>query len=319
MTGREVITKTVRFEGPDRLGRSFPEGYGDDFFWTGMIPSVDHRPSAGVDEWGAVWENIGVCALGEVKDFPLKDWSDLDSLQIPDVKDPNRWQELKRARELAGDRFILAGGVSLYERPHFLRGLDNLWIDILAEPDHLERLLDILVEMNLYAVEQYAQAGVNGLIWCDDWGLQERLMIHPRDWRRLWKERYARVNRAAHDAGILTFLHSCGYIVDILDDLIEAGLDVIQMDQQMNMGLELLGERFGGRITFWCPVDIQAVMAKGDLDEIRQYCHELVRHLGRPNGGFLPKWYPDPKGAGHSDEAVAAMCEEFLKIPVAGD
>ena len=72
--------------------------------------------------------------------------------------------------------------------------------------------------------------------------------------------------------------------------------------------------RFAGRIAFWCPVDIQATMAHGTLDEIRAYCHKLVTHLGTDKGGFLPTWYADPAGAGHRREAVDAMCREFLAI-----
>jgi hypothetical protein len=151
-------------------------------------------------------------------------------------------------------------------------------------------------------------------MWCDVWGLQNNLMIPPEAWHEIWRPRYERVYRAAHDAGLLTFLHSCGNITAILDDLIEIGLDVIQMDQQENMGLDNLGRRFGGRITFWSPVDIQATMAHGSLDEIRQYCHEMVNTLGRPEGGFMVRWYDDPAGAGHRGEAVAAMSEEFLNL-----
>ena len=109
-------------------------------------------------------------------------------------------------------------------------------------------------------------------------------------------------------------MHSCGYIVDILDDLIEVGLDVIHMDQQQNMGLEVLGRRFGGRLTFFAPVDIQNTMVHGTLDEIRAYCRDMVRQLGRPEGGFIPRWYSDPAGAGHRQEAIDAMCQEFLRL-----
>lgn len=139
-------------------------------------------------------------------------------------------------------------------------------------------------------------------------------MISPDKWREIWKPRYARVFGACHDAGLITLMHSCGYIVDILDDLIEAGLDVIQMDQQENMGLEVLGNRFGGRICFWCPVDIQNMMCRGSLDDIRAYCRKLASLLGRDNGGYIAKWYADPVGAGHSEEAIQAMCEEFMQI-----
>jgi len=314
MTSRERVMRTIRFEKPDRLPIDFPEKFGTDFAGAGMDPSPDARPPSGVDEWGAVWKNLGNTTLGEVEVFPLKDWDDFDKLSIPDIHDPKRWKGLEGARERAGDKFLLCGGISIYERVHFIRGLENTWMDIYTAPDELGRLIDILVEMNLVAIEKYAAAGADGLIFCDDWGLQKSLMISPDAWRAIWKERYARIWRAAHDAGMLTFLHSCGHIVEILDDMIEAGLDVIQMDQQENMGLELLGERFGGRITFWSPVDIQQTMVNGTLDDIRAYCRKMVEHLGRPEGGFMPRWYGDPVSAGHRPEAVDAMCEEFLKI-----
>jgi len=314
MTPREVVQRTVRFEGPDRLPYALPDEYGSDFAGVGMTPSPDARPKRGIDEWGCEWANIGISNLGEVKTPALTRWEDWERLTIPDIREPGRWRKLEGARDRAGDRFLMASGISLYERAHFLRGLENLWVDLYERPEELGRLLDRLVDMNLYAIERYAAAGADGYIWCDDWGLQTRLMISPDSWRALWKPRYARVYQAAHDAGLLTFLHSCGDIVEILDDFIEIGLDVIQMDQQENMGVDRLGKRFGGRITFWCPVDIQGTMAHGSLDEIRSYCRHMVETLGRPNGGFIAKWYGDPDAVGHTPEAIAAMSEEFLKI-----
>jgi uroporphyrinogen decarboxylase len=314
MTSKEVVIKTIKFQNPDRFAFDLPEPYPNDFAWVGMKPSPDERPPNGPDEWGSIWENIGISDLGEVKKPVLMDWNDLKKLKIPDIKDPKRWKVLDRAREKAGDKFLVSFGLSLYERPHFIRGMQNLWTDIYTNPSELEQLLDIQVEMNLYAIERFAKAGADGYFFCDDWGLQNSLMISPDAWRQFWKPRYQKVYSAAHKAGLLTFLHSCGYIVDILDDLIEEGLDVIQMDQQENMGLELLGKRFGGRITFFNPVDIQNTMARGNPVEIKNYCHEMAKHLAKHNGGFIPKWYPDPKGAGHSQEAIKAMCEEFLKI-----
>ena len=314
MSPKDVVCRTVRFQGADRIPYDLPQEWGSDFALVGMDPSPDARPSTGVDEWGTVWENISICNLGQVKEYPLKDWGAWDKLSVPDIRDPRRWWALAGARERAGDRFLMGLGISIYERAHFVRGLDNVWIDIHEAPGELGRLLDVLVDMNLYAIERYSQAGADGYMFCDDWGLQDRLMISPKSWRELWKPRYARIYKAAHDAGLLTFLHSCGNIVDILDDFIEIGLDVIQMDQQENMGLDLLGERFGGRITFWCPVDIQRTMVYGTLEDIRAYCRRMVKALGRPEGGFIAMWYSDPAGAGHRQEALDAMCDEFLKI-----
>ena len=139
--------------------------------------------------------------------------------------------------------------------------------------------------MNLSVIRRYQKLGVNGFFMGDNWGLQDRLMIAPASWRQFWKPAYARIFAAAHEAGMLTTLHSCGHIVAILDNLIEIGLDMIHMDQQQNMGLELLGEHFGGRITFFSPVDIQKGM-QGSLDEIRPYAADGGPGAG-PAGGRL--------------------------------
>ncbi|MGC9347480.1 MAG: uroporphyrinogen decarboxylase family protein [Anaerolineae bacterium] len=317
MTPREIVIRTIRFEGAERIPYDLPEPYGTDFAHVGMTPSPDARPKQGVDEWGSVWKNIGVSNLGEVKDFPLKDWRQWDELSIPDIREERRWSDLEGARERAGDKYLIGGGISLYERTHFIRGLENVWADIHLAPEKLGWLIDVLVDMNLYAIERYVEAGVDGYMFCDDWGLQNRLMISPESWRKIWKPRYARVYGAAHDAGLQTLLHSCGDITSILDDLIEIGLDVVQMDQQENMGLERLGREFGGRITFWCPVDIQQTMVRGSLDEIRAYARRMVSLLGRPEGGFMAQWYADPAGAGHRQEAIEAMCEEFVRLSTA--
>jgi len=88
----------------------------------------------------------------------------------------------------------------------------------------------------------------------------------------------------------------------------------MEMHQQENMGLKYLGKHFKGRITFFSPVDIQSVMPYGSPGEIKAYCHEMSRTLGTKSGGFIPQWYADPVGAGHTMENVGIMCREFLKI-----
>jgi len=326
MTSREMVIRTIKFEGPDRLPYDFPLKYGSDFANVGELMDRSRKEFTDVnspseyimewtDEWGTVWQRLGQTVRGEAKKYPLESWDDLKSYKFPDFNDPHRWEGLEKVKEQAGDMFLLGNGIEIYERVHFLRGLENTWVDIYEEPELLEYLLDKLVDVNLNIIRRYGQAEVNGFISCDDWGLQDRLMISPKVWRKIWKPRYARMYEAAHKAGMFTFLHSCGYIVDILDDLIEIGLDVIHMDQQENMGLELLSQRFSGRITFFSPVDIQNTMARGNLDEIRAYCHKMSKLLGRlPDGGFIPRWYTDPVGVDHRPEAIDAMCDEFLKI-----
>ncbi len=313
VNSKEVVKATLQFKYPDRLAVDFPTEYGTDFKFINMRANPDYRPSKGKDEWNAVWDNIGISKLGEVKEFPLKSWDDFESMHIPDVTEDKRWEGVKENIENHKDKFTMGVGIPIYERVHFLRGLENTWIDIYENTDYLCQLIDILTDMNVHIVERFARYGVDSLIFADDWGLQNSLMISPDKWREIWKPRYKRIYKAAHDNNMYTILHSCGDIRSILDDLIDAGLDCIQMDQQQNMGLEYLG-KYKDRITFFCPVDIQNIFVKGSLDEIRRYCHTMFHALGSKKGGFMPKWYSDPVGAGHRREAIDAMCQEFLKI-----
>ncbi len=116
MTPREVVQRTIRFEGAERLPYDLPEPHGSDFYHVSMWPSPDSRPGSGPDEWGSLWHNIGISRHGEVKQPVLADWSQWDSLKIPDIRDSERWHHLEQARATAGDKFLLGTGISLYER-----------------------------------------------------------------------------------------------------------------------------------------------------------------------------------------------------------
>jgi uroporphyrinogen-III decarboxylase len=312
VSGREAVKKTLRFENPGRYAVNFPEPYGNDFTYAPIHNHPEHRPRRGCDAWGCVWECYENTSIGEVKDSPIKSWEDFGRLSIPDLAADEIWEPLKGACDAARGQYLLGSGVSLFTRYHYLRGLENTWCDVLTEPDNLRMLIKLLADMNLRLIERFAHYGVDGIMLADDWGLQDRLMVNPRDWRAYWLPEYERIIQAAHQMDMDFFIHSCGYIIDILGDWVRAGLDAIHMDQQQNMGLERLGALFKGKITFYAPVDIQHVMPTATPDEVRAYCRLMGRHLGIKEGGFIPTWYSDPKSVGHTQVNIEAMCEEFL-------
>ena len=318
MTSREIVRRAVLFEGPPRIAHALPEPWQNDFLNVSPAPHPDFEPTRpGEDEWGCVWEKVGAddASMGQVKHHPLEDYAQLSDYPFPDYREPRRYDPVRKA--VSGneeEKFVLAGiPFSLNHRTDYLRGFENLMMDPYVHPRDLERLLDLQTEIALDAVERLAECGVDGIISADDWGLQDRVMMAPEIFRRFFKPRYARVYGRARELGLLTFLHSCGHITEILDDFIDAGLQVIQMDQQENMGVERLAERFGGRLAFWCPVDIQATMIHGSLDEIRAYARRLVEAYGRFGGGFISKWYPSPKAVHHTEDRIQAMAEAFTE------
>lgn len=193
MTSREIVRRSIAFANPERVARTLPPPYGNDAGGISMTPSPDTRPRGhgGIDEWGAVWENIGISAMGEVKHVPLERWEDWDQLRIPDVLAPNRWKTLQEHTFTPSeqDQYRIAYGMSLYERIHFIRGLENTWTDIYLYPEQLHRLIDLLMEMNLKAIERYQGFQPDAYMFCDDWGLQDKLMIAPDSWREILETR----------------------------------------------------------------------------------------------------------------------------------
>ena len=72
-----------------------------------------------------------------------------------------------------------------------------------------------------------------------------------------------------------------------MEDLIEIGVDCLQFDQPNLMGTDNLAERFGGRICFYCPVDMQTTMVNGTLEDIELDARRLMFRLGNYGGGFI--------------------------------
>lgn len=317
MTSREIVIRAMNFQSPERVACDLPDPWGTDFVWVGLEPDPNWRPKVeGEDEWGCVWQKLpGDKTLGQVKIHPLEDYGALDNYRFPNYDLPARYEKIRvKIKENHEQKFVLAGiPLSLIHRLRYLRGDGPAWMDPYDHPQELSRLLDIMADIAVKAIRHLANTGVDGIISCDDWGFQDRPMVSPSIFREFFKPRYKRVYQVAHQFGMFTFLHSCGHIMELLDDFIESELDVIQMDQQENMGVENLSNRFGGRLCFWCPVDIQQTMIKGTLEDIRAYARHLIDSFGRFNGGFISKWYADPEAIGHTQERINAMAEAFVK------
>jgi len=314
MTSRERVRRAVKFQGPDRIPYQLPDPWGGDIRWIGFDKDPDWQPAEpGMDEWGSVWKSIDA-SMGQVKRPAIQEWSDLKRIRWPQFVTPERTKSAREAMKQDDGKFVLGGlPTYLWERMNRMRGIENALADLVAYPDESAQLLDVIAAENLKLIDFFGEIGADGIIACDDWGLQNRLMINPATWRRLFKARYARLFERAHQHGLLVFMHSCGYIVDILDDFIEVGLDVIELDQQEHMGLDLLSERFGGRLAFWCPVDIQQTMVYGSIEDVRNFARRLMWQFGRFNGGYIGFWYGSPEAVNHDMAKVEAMAEVFVR------
>ena len=145
----------------------------------------------------------------------------------------------------------------------------------------------------------------------DDWGTERSSWISPAKWREVFKPRYKRIIDTAHSLNMHYFFHSCGYILKIIPDLIEIGVDVLQLDQPELLGINRLGKIFGGKICFFCPVDIQKSLQMKNSERIREIAKQMIKELGGFNGGFMAKEYPQLEAVNISQEKVEITYEIF--------
>jgi uroporphyrinogen decarboxylase len=122
----------------------------------------------------------------------------------------------------------------------------------------------------------------------DDFADNRGLLIRPDDWRRLLLPLYAKWLRMAKDRGLLTLMHCCGCIADVLPDLIDNGLDAWQTVQTHLLGQDsqTLKTRFGDNLAFVGAIDTTNILGLADPDHVRAHVEQQIADLGR-GGGYI--------------------------------
>jgi hypothetical protein len=146
-----------------------------------------------------------------------------------------------------------------------------------------------------------------------DFGTQNGPFISPNNYRKLFQPFHRKVNDWIHaHTPWKTFIHSCGSVVLLLPDLIEAGFDILNPVQCSAVGMDpqMLKEKFGGKLTFWGGgIDTQKTLPFGTPEAIRKEVRERVKIFGA-GGGFVFNTVHNVQ-ANTPSENLVAMYEAF--------
>ena len=263
-----------------------------------------------VDEFGSVWQVGEPGVAGEVKQYPLPQWSALDNYEMP-------WEVLDRADLSEVDKSCaetdlftkVATEVRPFERMQFLRGTENVLMDLAYGVREVYRLRDMLNEFFVKELEMWAATDVDGIAFLDDWGSQTSLLISPALWRDFFKPLYKDYCEIIHAAGKKVFFHSDGNISSIYPDLIEMGIDALN-SQLFCMDIEDLGRKYNGKITFWGEIDRQYVLPLGSEEDVRAAVRRVRAAFDHGCGGVIAhcSW-----GMDASKENVETVFDEWGK------
>jgi uroporphyrinogen decarboxylase len=239
------------------------------------------------DAWGSVWHVAEPGVIGEVRGPALADWSDVATFQPPwHLLRERDFSEIHRAYERS-DKFILSDATARpFERMQFLRGTENLFIDLAYDTAEFRRLLEMVHDYYLEDIRGWCQTPVDGVFVLDDWGGNRGLLINPATWRELFKPLYKAYCDVIHAAGKFAFFHTDGNTSAIYGDLIEVGFDAIN-SQLFVMDIEELARQFKGKVTFWGEIDRQHVLPFGTPDDVRAAVMRVRRALDDGGGGLI--------------------------------
>jgi hypothetical protein len=270
------------------------------------------------DAWGVVWYHAIDGIYGQIVKHPIDDWNKLASYNPPDLvyftEDGPRedWTTIRRNVEAARKKGALTwgeGGNRFFERLHFLRGFQSLMTDFVRNPPELQRLIDIVISANLRVIEKWLEIGVDIMSFQDDLGTQVSCMVNPVIFRKYLKPGYERMFKPCREAGSHVAFHSDGHILEVVGDLIEAGVTIINPQIRANT-LEGIVRTMKGKVCINLDLDRQ-MFPFATPDEIRKHIKEAVIQLGSKDGGLMLSAEVGPDVPLKNIEAICRAFEEF--------
>ncbi len=319
MTSREIVRRTLLLAEPERVARSY-----DTSDFVSARPSVKTYATdwelAGpdrwerTDEWGNTWERVDPVSKGEVKKGVLDDLADLDNYRFPDFSNPADYEPVRQVRADHPNHWLIGSLPGFaFNIARKMRRLETYLVDLLTERDRLHSLHDQIDALLADTIRNYAAAGADSVMFPEDWGTQNGMLVSPDLWREEFFPRFTHLCNVAHEEGLMVFMHSCGKIEEIVPGLIEAGIDLLQFDQPDLHGIDTLAAYQDEEdITFWCPVDIQTTLQLRNQDAIEAKADEMLDKLWMGQGGFVAGYYSDNASIGLDPEWQEFACRRFV-------
>jgi hypothetical protein len=318
MNSREVVTAAIEFQTPERLPVIFPRFGISDTHSAGwnQVGTGPRALKRSLDEWGCEWARSEIDNMGQVKGHPLRSWDDVDHYRWPDPDDPAFYAGMEARFAGAQGKYVLTGiFMLLFERMHALRGFQNILEDLVLERECSEMLADRIVEFDLRVIENIAArfpGQIHGFSFTDDWGTQQDTFISLQMWTQFFQPRYARIAAACRANGWHFWMHSCGKINRFIPGLLEAGVNVLNLEQPRALGIEEIGRLYAGRVCFSSGCDIQHTLPRLGEAEIRAEAGLLLRSWGTPRGGFILADDENDHDLGTPPEKKAMALRAFL-------
>jgi len=228
------------------------------------------------DVFGVVWDRSIDKDIGNIKGSLIESPT-LDNYTFPDPLDSRFYFNIGSAIKEKPDMFRLFQiGFSLFERAWTLRGMENLLTDFMINPEFAHNLLAAIADYNIAQVNEAIKYDIDAVYFGDDWGQQSGLIMGYDIWKEFIYPHLKRMYKAVHDGGKYVFIHSCGDVDELFDDLIAIGLDCFNPFQPEVMDVIGLMNKYRHKLTFHGGLSMQRTLPYGTPEDVRNESKKLI-------------------------------------------
>ncbi len=299
MTPKEIFLELLKRDGqPERLLDQYEAlqlAFGDPV--NNYLRAGRERGSKSVDRWGVTMlfpeDAPGAIPYHSAEATVLQDitrWKDVVHAPNLVANCSDGWKEFRlKQREKAGEKRILCGfmGTGIFEQLHFLMGFEDTMLNLYEHPKEMHELIDYILQYRLQFVRLLLKGLRPDAIFShDDWGTKAQLFMKPDIWREFFKEPYRKFYGEIRQAGAIAIHHADSYLVPILDDMAEIGIQCWQGILPENNVPEVI-RHLDGRMVVMGGVGAEIDRADSTEEEIRRYMRKMLRQNGTL-GHFIP-------------------------------
>ncbi|MEA2012688.1 MAG: uroporphyrinogen decarboxylase family protein [Verrucomicrobiota bacterium] len=319
-TSREIVKAAINFQCPERLPVRMDCYNISDIY---SIPRASYDKNENeirTDEWGCIWEQTEEKNMGQVKGHLINDLSEVKSIKVPDYYHDWLYVDCEKFfKEAEKEKKYTQTGIFfvLFERMQAIVGFENILMGLISDRENAELLADKIADAQIVIVREFQKRfgkRLDSFTMTDNWGTQNAAFISSEMWYDIFFPRYKRIFDAMHEGGQDVWVHSCGKINEIVQGYIDAGVNVVNLQQPRALGIKDMGDRYQGKISFESLADIQATLPKNDENMIVDDAQELGKYWMSPEGGFIFSDYVDGEAIGADSEAKRKMYEAFSKV-----
>jgi uroporphyrinogen decarboxylase len=240
-----------------------------------------------LSEWGYVSQKTQEEHGIEVES-PIQSLADFERYAPPDPCEAPRYAAIEQALAAYGDTHAVIVHLNdVFSLPRSLMGMENLLMAIVTEPDLVQALVDLSVDLNLKMAREVVARGVQFVYTGDDVASNTGPLMSPRHFRKLFYPGLCRVMGGYKELGLNVIKHTDGNLWPILDMIVDSGIDCLDpLDPQAGMDIAEVKAKYGDRIALKGNVDCAHLMTFGTPQETAEATREALAR-GMPGGGFI--------------------------------